>query len=387
MLKKVIKNILFGEILLICFFSFFYFNFCLAEGPSLEIDYPALPTGEALSNEPELPTFLLYLYNFGIWFGFLATVLSLIVAGGLYLLSNAIPKMKVSAKDRFRGALTGFLLLLFTYLIATTINPALGIFEVREKLKEPPEPPAEEEPAGVYFYNKANCSVLEDEENPSPAIGSIADLGDLKNRVNSVKIIQKWGGTKNDSVAYIALLYDVIDFWGKCQYVNPNKECNNVAPFAASSSIYQYGFNPIGKGVTFYRKSFYDESGGSYAVKNNQIKGVYVADLNKLQFENVPAEEQNCAKWDIKNNCIERKSPTLANQNISSIKIDGNYIVLLAYFNPATDNPINGPWTFCQIFPTTDDINKEGPKQIKWEAIQNQQWLPNRVVILPVARK
>lgn len=381
MLKKTKKCFLFWVFLISCFFVFFCCNFCLA----LEVKLPTLPTGETPPSGPDLPKFLLYLYYFGLWFGFGATIFSLVVAGGLYLLSNALPNLKVLAKDWLSGAIKGFVLLSLTYLIAVTINPSLRIFEIREKLKEPPPPPEKEESAGVYFYTEGGCPAPKDNKQISPATSSVADLGDLKNRVKSIRIVQK----PESELYYIALLYDVINFWGKCQYIDPNEECPGVDPFAASTSIYQYSFNPVGNGVTFYRKPFYDGSGGWYTIENNKIGGIYIENLHNLRFKGVPLEEQDCTNWDIKGNCIEsaRKPPTLSGQNISSIKIDGSYMVLLIYFNPATDIALNGPWSFCQAFPTTDDINKEGPKQIKWEAIQNQQQLPNFVAIFPVAKK
>lgn len=379
MLKKAKNSVLFWFFLITCFFVFFCCNFCFAAKLPLEIKYPELPTGPALPAEPELPSFLLYLYNFGVWFGFLAAILSLVISGVLYLLSNILPGLKVSAKDRFFGAIKGFVLLLLVYLIAVTINPSLSVFEIREKLKEPPKPPAKEDPAGVYFYDKPACF--------STPVGYLTsssnDLGNYKNKINSIKITHN----PKEGIYYIALLYDVINLWGKCQYIDPNKGCSSTEPFSASASIYQYSHNPIGNDVTFYRKPFYDKSGGWYTVKNNEIKGrIYVGSLNDLQFKDVPLEEQNCTKLDIKNNCLERKPPTLVDQNISSIKIDGNYIVLLVYFNPKTDKA-ESLWSFCQAFPTPDDINKEGPKQIKWEAVQNQQHLPNYAIIFPVARK
>ncbi|MBU2539715.1 hypothetical protein KJ786_00930 [Patescibacteria group bacterium] len=377
--KKINCSIFVWGFLIICLFSFFCFNFCSAANLPLEIKYPELPTGEALSDMPELPTFLLYLYNFGIWFGFLITILALIVAGVFYLLSNVFPSLKVSAKDRFRGALTGFLLILFTYLIATTINPALSVFEIQKKLKEPPKLPEEGEPAGVYFYDKPGCF--------STPVGystsSINDFGDYKNKIKSVKIVDKWEKTWAESTVYMAILFDVINFQGNCLWVFPVGCDSDIDTSASSAAIYQETKSPTGNGVTFYRKPYHDKNGGWYTIKNSELKNVYVASLDELQFKDVPIEEQVCIKWDIKNKCIERKPPTLDGQNIGSIEIDGSYVVLFITAEPPK-NPEKETFGFCQLFPTPNDINKEGPKQIKWEVIQNQKWLPLIVVIFPV---
>ncbi len=357
-----------------CFFIFFYCNFCLA----LEVEFPTLPTGEAPPSGTDLPSYFLYLYYFGVWFGFGATIFSLVVAGGLYLLSNAFPSLKTLGKDWLSGALKGFTLLLLTYLIVTTINPALRLFEIREKLKEPPPPTTEEEEsAGVYFYVDSGCPTSEESEYLPAATASISDLGQFKNRVKSVKIVQK----PEDELYYIAILYDAINFWGKCEDIDPYSNCAPIEPFAASASIYQWSFESHGDGVTFYRKPFYDESGGWYKVENSQIKGGYTKDLKKLKFKNVPENEQNCTEWDIKGKCLNRELPALDDQNIASIKIDGDYAVFLLSPDVSPDD------SFCQAFPTMDDINKEGPKQIKWEMAFNRQYLPDIVVIFPIVNK
>jgi hypothetical protein len=99
----------------------------------------------------------------------------------------------------------------------------------------------------------------------------------------------------------------------------------------------------------------------------------------------VPEEEQDCVQWDNKNKCIKKQCPSLAGENISSIEINGNYIVVLVYFDEKIDTTFS--WSYCQEFPTINDVNKEGPKQIKWDAIRNRGQYPNFVVIIPVAQK
>lgn len=381
MMKMDYKKII--NIFFTVFIAFFYVsNFAMA----LEVQYPILSTGASVTSNTPLPEYLKYVFDFGIFIGFITVFLALVFAGVLYLLSPAVPNAKEIAKDGVSGAITGLLILATLYLIITTINPALKIFKLNELDAIPPSPdPAQQ--AGVYIYNQSDCNPPVPE---SPHITSVPDLGPLTNRANAVDIIQH----PSENLYYISILYDSPNFWGKCQYINPNKRCIKVTPFAASASVYQYDPSPSGRGVTFYRKSFYNREGGWYEVSNSEIgnteSGVfYNVKLSKLKFNDVPENEQNCVKWDMKGSCTDRESPSLTGDNISSIEIKGNYVVLLIYFDEDKPDPKKGPWSFCQAFSTKDDINKDGPKQIKWEHIRNISTgrLPNWMIIFPVKQK
>jgi len=168
--------------------------------------------------------------------------------------------------------------------------------------------------------------------------------------------------------------------------LSPNTSCTTVDPFASSVSIHKHNPSIRGNGVTFYRESFYDDKGGWYKVTNTEItqgNSFYQEKLEDLKFKDVPKEEQDCVKWDFeegdpeKNYCVEWEPPTLAGENISSIKIVGDYLVILFYWNSLTEEQES-----CQLFPTQDDVNKEGPKQIKWEYTRRQGRIPNYVLIL-----
>ncbi len=265
--------------------------------------------------------------------------------------------------------------------------------------------------AGVYLYEKSNCPLSEYLSGlpVSPFTSSVSDFGGLKNQIRSVKII-------NDQslyLWYIAVLYDLPNYEGKCYYVNPNASCDNLnrpptEPFSAlasSASIYRFSDTPEGNGVTFYRKpsvnmTDFNETGGKLTITNAEIKNymtanntaAYVGDLNELKFNNVPKEEQDCTKWDLinglpeNNYCTEWKPPSLSGENLSSIKIDGNYFVMLVHYDPAHDAP-SGKWSYCQGFPVNDDINKEGPRQIRWKYIRRSEKYPNYVLIFPVKGK
>ena len=351
----------------------------------LEIDYPTIDK-ITLTASSTLPQFAIYLFKAGIFLGFFSAFVSLIMAGVMYLFSAVYPMADLlgRAKDRVTGAISGVLILATVYLIATTINPALAFFTLTPLPPAPPPPETKKAP-GIYFNITSDCN-----DAPKIYVQSVQDLGDLRNRINSVGVVKD----SSNGAAYIAVLYDNVNFRGACQYINPNKECSNINPFASSASIYQYNSNPNGDGVYFYRKSFFNEKGGSYKVSNSQINGIYYEKLDNLKFQNVPEEEQDCVKYDKNGECMKgaRVAPTLGGQNISSIQIKGNYFVLLVYASPKEESGNgNGKWTYtsCQGFPTSDDINKNGPQQIKWEDIinNNQGVVPNYVIIIPVTQK
>ena len=405
------KNNLFLVFLISCFFIFYY-NSCFGAG--LEVAYPTLSAGQTIGSQTPLPDYLKYIFDFGISIGFLATIISLIIAGALYILSPAKPELKASAMDRIYGTITGFIILVLIYLIITTINPGLKVFKISD-LTTPPPPPTPPAPAGLYLYTDLDCPVSQD-NTFTPLVSSVPDLNDLTNRVKSARISQG----NNENNAYIAILYDIINFRGRCQYINPdpNAPCpstewqfsqqSDYSFGAASVSVYNYNFFPNSGSVTFYRKSFFNKDGGWLKVGPSAIEGIFQEPLNDLEDpsnnltfsgdsiirigdieENectVPEKERDCVKWDLNNKCVEYKCPTLSGENISSIKIDGDYVVALLYWDPDLTQD-KYKWLNCQIFPTVDDINKEGPRQIKWEYIRNQNNFPNWVVIFPVKNK
>ena len=54
--------------------------------------------------------------------------------------------------------------------------------------------------------------------------------------------------------------------------------------------------------------------------------------------------------------------------------MNGNFLALLSYRSQKDDSDID---TFCQTYPAIDDINNTGPKQIKWDAINNNVQVPD----------
>ena len=376
----------------IVFFCVILFLLSAQIALALEVQYPTI-SGQTITNNSTLPEYVKYLFNGGMFVGFFAVFISLTIAGVMFFLSPISAGARTNARDRFSGAISGLLILILTYLIITTINPQLSILKLNSLPPNPP-PAAKTKSPGVYFYNQAGC--LPTDNSAAYYTSPVQDLGDLKNRVNSVNIMQ---GANNPG--YISILYASINFWGKCLYLNPNNGCQTVSPFASSASIYTYDPNPNGDGVYFYRESYFNKPEGYLKISNSDIAttggSFYLAQLSDLQFTGdgtsggctVPKKEQDCIKYKTDGQCDDdnggRKCPTLAGENISSVNIKGNYVVLFFYFGP-NDNS-DGPWTSCQEFPTTDDINKTGPQQIKWQNIRNNaNVIPNWVMIMPIKK-
>ncbi len=358
---------------------------------ALNVDYPTTPAGSNITPQSTVPQYLKYVFDIGMFVGGIALFFSLAVAGVYYFLSPAIPSMRAKAKDQVFGAFSGFLVLLLVYLIITTINPNLSFFNLSPLSPNAPIPAPQNPPApGAYFYQTSDCS-----KPPDPLIqaNSTYDLKNFKRKTQSAKIVQDSIGGNS----YISILFESPNFEGRCFYLDPNKSCNqNITPFASSASVYRYNFYPASGGVTFYREPFYNSNGGSFQVSGAQTGTIYfeaLKDLNYMSNSNgninnpddcsVPKEKMDCVAWDDTGVCTKRKCPDLAGGNIGSIKISGNYVVLLAYIDPSTEGPKTS-WSLCQSFPEPDDIIRMGPNKIKWEDISNQNRLPNYVVIFPV---
>lgn len=395
-MKFIYKKLFFFFFLAIFVCSLIFFilpeNKILAA--ELEVDYPVLATGAKITPTSGLTEYLKYVFDFGIGIGFIAVLFSLAYAGVLYFLSPAIPSALAKARDRVSGAISGLLILVLFYLIIVTINPYLAIFKLG-KLEPVDIPEPNTQSLGVTFYKSAGCSGESESRTTS-----VPDFGEnLRNNIYSVGMKQD---TEN-KIAYVSILYDIANFWGKCQYVNPNEACSNVQNFASSASIHQYDFKPKGDGIYVYRKSFNqtqgkeeNKTGGYLKISNSEIASSKIAILNLKQlrftgtspnYDNlndctVPITEQNCVKYDEKGKCIQRECPKLDKENISSINIAGNYAVLLVYFAPG--DPRYGPWSYCQEYASVEDVNKEGPQNVKWDAVRSRNQDPNFIVIIPI---
>lgn len=112
----------------------------------LEVEYPTVPGVEVVPKTVEgtiLPDYVRYIFNFAIWIVGALAFGALVYGGIKYLTSAGSPIKMREAKDRIFAAFLGLIILFSSYLILTTINPQLVIFEVSglKKVEVEPAPP------------------------------------------------------------------------------------------------------------------------------------------------------------------------------------------------------------------------------------------------------
>ncbi len=124
--------------LLILIFSLFAAGFIFAQRP-LEIEYP-----EAGGLRPEttifgLSAYVKYIFNLSIIIAGLIAFAGFVAGGIKYITSTGIPAFKKDAGEQMFAAFVGLLVLLTSYMLLTSINPALTMLAGPEIIKITPE--------------------------------------------------------------------------------------------------------------------------------------------------------------------------------------------------------------------------------------------------------
>lgn len=111
----------------------FFISFLLLAGfafaVELEVDYPVGPGGP-LPDDPTLPEFVNYLYNFSIGIAGLIALFSLVYGGFRYMVSVGSPIAMAEAKDQVTAGIIGLIILLGSYIFLTIVNPELAIIKL-----------------------------------------------------------------------------------------------------------------------------------------------------------------------------------------------------------------------------------------------------------------
>lgn len=394
-MNKISQKILFASFFLLLLVPVFSYSQGL-------LTIPAPPA----DTNTKLPDFLIWVYKFLTAIGFWSVIIALVISGVLYILSSGIPSMLSRAKEWLYGAISGFLIFMLIYLILITIYPDLVKFNWGQEPLEVPTIEYDGTMHGVYFYENAGCG--------GASVSSSTSLPDLsglsKNPFNSVKIVQN----PDNDIYYIALIYGIQGYYGQCQYINPDdNSCDevelkrltssgtSVQITPKSASVYKYNRSPEGT-VTFYRNGVFDKKSGYLTLDVSDIadgENLFEVRLDELKFNGesnarstniddctVPKDQQDCKMWNKKGECPPENKicPTLADENIGSFSIDGDYLVVLEYL-PNGLNTMVGE--FCEAYPRREDINKFGPKQVKWDGINNTVGIfANYVLIIPITK-
>lgn len=90
-----------------------------------ELTWPDSPAGTSIQDGANITTLVKYIYEWGISIGVLCAFIALIIAGVKYMTSTGNTSKITEAKQDIKDAFIGLALLLSSWLILNTINPAL----------------------------------------------------------------------------------------------------------------------------------------------------------------------------------------------------------------------------------------------------------------------
>lgn len=263
---KMKKKLLF--FLLISIFLIGTLNFVLAQR-ELEVEYPTIPGVEIVPRTVEgtgLPEYVKYIFNFAIWIvGFLAFG-ALIYGGARYVTSAGNPAALEDARDQIFSGILGLIILLSSYIILTTINPQLVIFEVKEleAVTVKPGPGVwlcKKTIAGFENFMKNPESFTEEEgkekmeeveKNCFRLLTKSSLPEGFKNKVTQVYLVEA------ETHGYGVVLHRDSSFQGNCQVVT---ESGSVGP-ALSGTPFFINKTASGEGVTLYEGRDFNEEEG-----------------------------------------------------------------------------------------------------------------------------
>jgi len=211
-MKKRNQTIIVSVFLL--FFSFLLINVALAQERPLEAEYPEIQGFKPETIATNLPQYVKYIFNFAIAIVGLIAFGALVWAGIRYLTSVGKPEEAAKSKKRIQAALLGLLILLFSFLIITTLNPQLAIFSLPGLTKSPvmeiaTSTPISEPTPDVYekirtLVNALSATVASIESQVSP-LKDLIDQCDCK----YPKPMCICGSSSNDSYS--------LNYYGDCQ--------------------------------------------------------------------------------------------------------------------------------------------------------------------------
>lgn len=156
-----------------------------------ELTWPDSPAGTSIRDGANITTLAKYIYEWGISIGVLCAFIALIIAGVKYMTSTGNTSKITEAKQDIKDAFIGLALLLSSWLILNTINPALTDLKIptiegnKDPFKNSFKP--QELPKGkcvkVIFWDNKNFegtgvprSDFNDEEVPFSKIDALPNI-------------------------------------------------------------------------------------------------------------------------------------------------------------------------------------------------------------------
>jgi len=159
----------------------------LAQEKQLETTYPTIQGFKPETITTNLAQYVKYIFNFAVAIVGLIAFGSLVWAGIHYLTSTSQPEELKKGKKRIQAALLGLLILLFSYLILTTINPQLIAFKLPGLIQAPVTPVATSTPiseATPDVYEKIGTLVNALSSTTASIESQVNSLNDQINQCN-----------------------------------------------------------------------------------------------------------------------------------------------------------------------------------------------------------
>jgi hypothetical protein len=295
---------------LFVFVFFFFFLFCsfssirastekTVERQLLEVKYPEIAGTIPLYIEKStLPDYIIYLVQFLIVLSIAITVICIFGAGFSWLTANNDPNKIKEGKERFASALFGLIIVFFSFLFLTSINPTMvELDDLKVSEIEEPFPP------GVYLSTEEvfpQNYVEGETESTHRITTSSRDMEELGEGIKTIRIANHLDENNNVLGYYYAVvLHESPAFRGRCAFfIN---DTNIPLDFAFSEKF---------SSITIVQVN---------AFSNN--KGKVVA-YEKPSFNTeYPFQELNLST---------REFSPLSINGVWSIDIEGNYGVILS---------------------------------------------------------
>ena len=300
------------------------------------------------------------------------TLISFIVGAVGLIISGDNPTLHGDSIDRIKGAILGLVLIMASFLILKTINPAF----VNPTLTPLPPGPTIAVPIipGVYYYTEAGCAG--DSSGPNTYSQNAIDSA-FAGKIKSVKIIND---VKN-YLGYGAIFHQEsgLENGGGCTAPITTEGCQKVVgvePFAVD--IFQLNAHPSlsGSGVVFYSEAYGWNTGinaGSFLEKggpDGPISGPIHLAPAQMSFDYSKVNRPDTYMHKCSSSSASTGSPgnrdgVDCSKNAcetfedcaGAIKINGSYLVALY-----SQNTRAGVALYCQTF--TKDVENLDAEQI-----------------------